>query len=221
VPCHNEGPNACETVEFLLQQDYPDFEIIAVNDGSTDDTLPILLDVAARHQRVRVINLEANQGKTVAMRTATLYSKNEYLIFIDGDALLAPDASRWLIQHFLSGPRVAAVTGNPRIRTRSTLLGKIQVGEFSAIVVGLIKRAQRIYGRIFTVSGVVTAFRKSALHRVGYWSEDIVTDDRHQLETSARPLGYSFRAECLMLDSNAGNPARPVAAALTLGAGRR
>jgi biofilm PGA synthesis N-glycosyltransferase PgaC len=80
------------------------------------------------------------------------------------------------MQHFLSGHRVAAVTGNPRIRTRSTLLGKIQVGEFSAII-GLIKRAQRVYGRIFTVSGVVTGFRKSALHRVGYWSNDMVTDD--------------------------------------------
>jgi biofilm PGA synthesis N-glycosyltransferase PgaC len=80
------------------------------------------------------------------------------------------------MQHFLSGPRVAAVTGNPRIRTRSTLLGKIQVGEFSAII-GLIKRAQRVYGRVFTVSGVVAGFRKSALHRVGYWSNDMVTDD--------------------------------------------
>lgn len=176
VPCHNEGGNVGETVEFLLQQDYPDFEVIAVNDGSTDDTLSILLEVASRHPRVRVINLRANQGKAVAMRTAALYAKNEYLIFIDGDAMLAPTASRWIMRHFLSGPRVAAVTGNPRIRTRSTLLGKIQVGEFSAII-GLIKRAQRIYGRIFTVSGVVTGFRKSALHRVGYWSEDIVTDD--------------------------------------------
>jgi biofilm PGA synthesis N-glycosyltransferase PgaC len=41
----------------------------------------------------------------------------------------------------------------------------------------MIKRAQRIYGRIFTVSGVVTAFRKQALHRVGYWSLNMVTED--------------------------------------------
>jgi diketogulonate reductase-like aldo/keto reductase len=41
----------------------------------------------------------------------------------------------------------------------------------------MIKRAQRIYGRIFTVSGVVTAFRKEALHRVGYWSLNMVTED--------------------------------------------
>jgi biofilm PGA synthesis N-glycosyltransferase PgaC len=81
-----------------------------------------------------------------------------------------------MVHHFLSSSRVGAITGNPRIRTRSTLLGKVQVGEFSAII-GLIKRTQRIYGRVFTVSGVVTGLRKSALHRVGYWRTDMVTED--------------------------------------------
>lgn len=176
VPCHNEGRDLHDTIEYLLLQKYPNFEIIAVNDGSTDDTLEILLTLAEQHKQVRVINLELNQGKAIAMKTGALFSKNEYLVCIDGDALLAPEATHWIMQHFLSGHRVAAVTGNPRIRTRSTLLGKIQVGEFSAII-GLIKRAQRVYGRIFTVSGVVTGFRKSALHRVGYWSNDMVTDD--------------------------------------------
>jgi biofilm PGA synthesis N-glycosyltransferase PgaC len=78
--------------------------------------------------------------------------------------------------HMVTGPRVGAVTGNPRIRNRSTLLGRLQVGEFSSII-GLIKRAQRIFGRIFTVSGVVAAFRISALHQVGYWKTDMVTED--------------------------------------------
>lgn len=176
VPCHNEGRDVEETMEFLLQQHYPDFEIIAINDGSQDDTLEILLALARAHPQLRVINLEQNQGKAVALNTGALFSANEFLICIDGDALLAPNATTWIMQHLLSGPRVAAVTGNPRIRTRSTLLGKIQVGEFSAII-GLIKRAQRVYGRVFTVSGVVAGFRKSALQRVGYWSNDMVTDD--------------------------------------------
>lgn len=176
VPCHNEGRDVEETIEYLLRQQYPNFEIIAIDDGSRDDTLEILLAQAKQHSRLRVIHLERNQGKAVALNTGALYSGNEFLICIDGDALLAPHATTWIVQHLLSGPRVAAVTGNPRIRTRSTLLGKIQVGEFSAII-GLIKRAQRVYGRVFTVSGVVAGFRKSALHRVGFWSNDMVTDD--------------------------------------------
>jgi biofilm PGA synthesis N-glycosyltransferase PgaC len=72
--------------------------------------------------------------------------------------------------------RVAAVTGNPRIRNRSTLLGRLQVGEFSSIV-GMIKRAQKSFGALFTVSGVITAFRRAAVHEVGYWSADVLTED--------------------------------------------
>lgn len=81
---------------------------------------------------------------------------------IDGDALLDRDAAAYIVEPMLYNPRVGAVTGNPRIRTRSTLVGKIQVGEYSSII-GLIKRTQRIYGNVFTVSGVIAAFRRSAL----------------------------------------------------------
>ncbi|MGD0961321.1 MAG: glycosyltransferase, partial [Methylomonas sp.] len=114
VPCHNEGEDVQETVEYLLRQNYPDYEIIAVNDGSTDETLRILLDLAAQHPRIRVINLEQNQGKGMALNTGALFAKHEFLICIDGDALLAENAITWIMRHFISGPRVAAVTGNPR-----------------------------------------------------------------------------------------------------------
>lgn len=201
VPCHNEGLDVQETIEYALGQHYPNFEIIAVNDGSSDDTLAILQELARRYSQLRVIDLQQNQGKAMAMRAGALLSQNEYLICIDGDALLAPEATTWIMHHLLSGPRVAAVTGNPRIRTRSTLLGKIQVGEFSAII-GLIKRAQRIYGRIFTVSGVVAGFRKAALHRVGYWSPDMVTDDidiSWKLQLDHWDIRYEPNALCWIL----------------------
>lgn len=176
IPCYNEGDNVRETVEILLLQKYPNFEIIAVNDGSKDNTLAILQELAEQHPQLRVVNLHTNQGKAMGLRTASLLAKSEILICIDGDALLAPEATHWMVRHFLDNPNVGAVTGNPRIRNRSTLLGRIQVGEFSAIV-GMIKRAQRSYGQVFTVSGVIAAFRRSALHDVGYWSNDMVTED--------------------------------------------
>ncbi len=72
------------------------------------------------------------------------------------------------------------------------MLGRIQVGEFSSIV-GMIKRAQRTFGRLFTVSGVITAFRKSAVHQVDYWSPNMLTGrHRHYLEVAACRLGHSF-----------------------------
>ncbi len=176
IPCFNEEENVRETIAWACAQEYPEYEVIAINDGSTDATGEILEELRASNPRLRVIHHAHNQGKAMGLRMGTLAARGEYLVCIDGDALLDPHASTWIVHHFLAGPRVGAVTGNPRIRTRSTLLGKIQVGEFSAII-GLIKRTQRIYGRVFTVSGVVTGLRKSALHSIGYWATDMVTED--------------------------------------------
>ncbi|MEO6698789.1 MAG: poly-beta-1,6-N-acetyl-D-glucosamine synthase [Paraperlucidibaca sp.] len=176
IPCFNEGDNAEETLTHALQLNYPEFEVIAINDGSTDNTAQVLDRMAALHPRLRVVHLAQNQGKAMALQAGCLLAKHEILIGIDGDALLDPHAAHWMVRHFVEDPRVAAVTGNPRIRNRSTLLGRIQVGEFSSIV-GMIKRAQRTFGRLFTVSGVITAFRKSAVHQVGYWSADMLTED--------------------------------------------
>ncbi|PZT87265.1 MAG: poly-beta-1,6 N-acetyl-D-glucosamine synthase [Acinetobacter sp.] len=176
IPCFNEGNNAEETISHALSLDYPNFEVIAINDGSSDNTAEVLDRLAERFEKLRVVHLAQNQGKAVALQAGSLLTQAEFLIGIDGDALLDPHAAKWMIRHFLQDRTVAAVTGNPRIRTRSTLLGRIQVGEFSSIV-GMIKRAQRSFGRLFTVSGVITAFRKSAVHEVGYWSPNMLTED--------------------------------------------
>lgn len=176
LPCHNESEQVRETIEWLLQQTYPNFEIIAINDASSDDTGQILEELAARDERIRVIHFKSNQGKAMGLRAGAVASQHEFLFCVDGDAILHPTAIQWMMWHFINGPRVGAVTGNPRIRNRSTMLGRLQVGEFSSII-GLIKRAQRIYGRIFTVSGVVSGFRKAALHRNRYWNTYMVTED--------------------------------------------
>jgi biofilm PGA synthesis N-glycosyltransferase PgaC len=176
IPCFNETANAPETIAAATRQNYPLFEVIAIDDGSSDTTGAVLDALTLSYPMLRVVHLTANQGKAMALRMGALVARGEFLLCIDGDAILDPDAMAYMVRLFVNSPRVGAVTGNPRIRTRSTLLGKIQVGEFSSIV-GLIKRAQRIYGNIFTVSGVIAAYRRSALHRVGYWSLDMVTED--------------------------------------------
>lgn len=201
VPCHCEGANVRDTVTSLLNQNWPHFEVIAINDCSTDDTGDILDEMASQHDRLRVVHLKQNQGKAMALRMGALVACSDYLICIDGDALLDPNATHWMMSNFLSGPRVGAVTGNPRIRNRTTLLGKIQVGEFSSII-GLIKRAQRIYGRIFTVSGVVVGFRRTALQSIGYWNTDMVTEDidiSWRLQINHWDVRYEPKALCWIL----------------------
>lgn len=177
VPCFNEEANVREVIGHLLGIRYPSYEILAVNDGSTDHTAELLDELAFEHSRLRVIHLAKNQGKSIALNTAAYLADSEFIIGIDGDALLDHGAIPWFLHHFLTCDAVGAVTGNPRIRTRTTVLGRLQVGEFSSLV-GLIKRAQRVfYRQIFTASGVITAFRRSALHDVNYWSQDMLTED--------------------------------------------
>lgn len=201
VPCFNEEDNIEETVFHLSQLNYPDYEFICINDGSSDETGAKLDRLAGLHDRLRVVHLATNSGKARALNTAAVLAKHEILVCIDSDAILDPDALVWLVRHFDNSPRLGAVTGNPRIRNRSTLLGKIQVGEFSSII-GLIKRAQRIYGRIFTVSGVVTAFRRAALQRVGFWHAGTVTDDidvSWRLQLNHFDVRYEPNALCWIL----------------------
>ncbi|KGE53205.1 poly-beta-1,6-N-acetyl-D-glucosamine synthase [Xanthomonas axonopodis pv. vasculorum] len=201
IPCHNESDNLDETIGSALAQRYPNYEVIAINDGSRDDTGARLDVLAARHPRLRVIHLDRNLGKANALRMGALASRSEYLICIDGDAMLEEFAMHWMIWHLSSGPRVGAVTGNPRIRNRSTLLGRLQVAEFSSII-GMIKRAQRVYGRIFTVSGVIAGFRRTALHRIGYWADDMMTEDidiSWRLQLDHWDIRYEPNALCFIL----------------------
>src|SRR4051794_2437989 len=175
VPCYNEADNAEETFSAAVSVDYPDFEVIAINDGSRDDTGAVLDRLVERLLRLRVVHLAVNRGKANAMNAGALLARHELLVCIDGDALLDPQALRWIARTFRRNG-IGGIAGNPRIRNRTSLLGRLQVGEFSSIV-GLIRRAQTMYGRLFTVSGVLCAFRKRALEEAGWWSPHTITED--------------------------------------------
>ncbi len=176
VPCHNEQTSIADVVRQLASNHYPSIEIIAINDGSTDATGEILETLRPEVPQLKVITLTSNYGKAAALRMGVLATSAEYVMCIDADALLEKDALFWMMRQFEDGPRVGAVTGNPRVVNDRSLLGRIQIGEFSAIV-GMVKRTQRSVGRVFTVSGVNACFRTAALHDVGYWSSETVTED--------------------------------------------
>ncbi|MDH5488291.1 MAG: glycosyltransferase, partial [Gammaproteobacteria bacterium] len=134
VPCHNEEVVIRDALIQLSYNRYPNFEIIAINDGSSDRTGEILEELTGKIERLRVVTLTKNMGKAMALKAGTVVSSSEFLMCIDADALLDKDAIYWMMQHFLDGPRVGAVTGNPRVVNLASLLARIQIGEFSAIV---------------------------------------------------------------------------------------
>jgi len=197
LPCFNESDHLHETIEALMQSHYPNFEVIAVDDGSSDDTGEILDLLSKEYPKLRVAHLIENQGKSTALNTGLLLAKGNLLVCIDGDALIDPHAITWIVHRFISNGKLGAITGNPRIRNRSSILGKIQVGEISSIV-GMIKRTQSIYGGLFTVSGVICGFRKLAVMEAGLWTPEAMTDDVDlTLRIQLKGWGASFEPNAL------------------------
>lgn len=202
IPCYNEEDTIEETIAYIDKIVYENKEIIAVNDGSKDKTGEILHKLAKQYDNLKIIDCKENRGKATALKLATFASKAEYLICVDSDAVLDPYAAHYLIYHFLHrGERLGAVTGNPRIRNRDTLLARLQIVEYASII-GAIKRSHRMWGKIMTVSGVVVAFRKKALVDVGLWDHDMITEDisiSWKLQERFWDIRYEPRALCWML----------------------
>jgi len=202
VPAHNEAKIVKETITSLQNLDYPDYEVIVVNDGSSDKTGEILDELLKQHSRwLKVIHLAPNSGKAKALNVGILFSAGELILIMDADCFLNKNALTMMAWHFIHFPRVGAVTGNPRILNRTSLLGKIQVGEYSSII-GLIKRSQRILGKILTVSGVIAAFRKSVFCDCGLFDAETVTEDidmTWKLQKKFWDVRYEPRALCWIL----------------------
>lgn len=177
VPCHNEAALIGETISALARVEHPDYEVIAIDHGSTDRTAEVLDGLAGRFPFLRVLRMPSNQGKAAALIAGARSARHDFIVCVDADALLDPKAPAIFARTLAADPELGAVTGNPRVRNTGSLLGKLQSGEFSAII-AVIKRAQQfIAGRIFTISGVVCAFRREALASVGWWSRDIAAED--------------------------------------------
>ncbi|HEY3567697.1 MAG TPA: poly-beta-1,6-N-acetyl-D-glucosamine synthase [Thermoanaerobaculia bacterium] len=201
IPCHNERLTIEPVVRAAAASTYPNFDILVIDDASTDESPAILERLLAEIPRLRVLRLESNLGKAKALSLGALATRSEYLMCIDADALLDAEAVHWMVFDLERSPRVGAVTGNPRVLNRTTLVSRIQVGEFSAIV-GMIKRTQRLLGRVYTVSGVCSCFRHRAIHEVGYWSSQTVTEDvdiSWKLQLAFWGILYEPRAVCWIL----------------------
>jgi len=204
VPCFNEEDTIENTIRQLSCLDYPDYEIIVINDGSSDDTTYHMSRMLLKYPNVRFVELKENCGKANALYIGLLASTGEILLCVDSDAYILPDALKYMVSHFtnrFNGERVGAVTGNPRVRNRSSLLAKIQLCEYASII-SLIKRTQRVWGKVMTVSGVVVAFRKRALMDAELWDRDMITEDigvTWKLEKHFWDVRYEPRALCMML----------------------
>jgi poly-beta-1,6-N-acetyl-D-glucosamine synthase len=174
VPAYNTAPFIGEALASVFAQTRSGYEVIVINDGSPDNTADVVrryLDTGV----VRLLDKTMNEGKAMGLNDAIPLCRGEIVVVLDADIVVTPGVLRALVPHFAS-PRVGAVTGNPRVANRGSLLRNLQTLEFASIV-SVQRRAQRIWGRVLTVSGAIAAFRKTALVDAGLFSSDMATED--------------------------------------------
>ncbi|ODA67729.1 Poly-beta-1,6-N-acetyl-D-glucosamine synthase [Methyloligella halotolerans] len=175
VPVHNEEAVACKTVRALLDATgVPPFEILVVDDGSTDDTAGVLAAAFGNDDRVRVIR-KPNGGKASALNLGYRSTRADVVVAIDGDTVLAPDALAHLLQPFTDA-KVGAVAGKVVVGNRVNLITRLQSLEYT-VSQRLDRNAFEMLNAIGVVPGAIGAWRRKAVRKVGGYSTDTLAED--------------------------------------------
>ncbi|KQW53089.1 glycosyl transferase [Nocardioides sp. Root1257] len=181
VPAHNEEASIESTVRYLeTMLNYPSdkYEIIVVDDASTDRTAEILASLQGEYPDLRVVSIVKNRGKAQGFNVALAFARGDFLLSNDADTRPNPDALWQYLSYFEreGGQNVGAVTGNMLAANRTTLTAEAQQNELNSII-GLIKRSQMSYGGLFAFSGANTMYRRQAVLDVGGWHAEQPTED--------------------------------------------
>lgn len=116
MPVYNTDSYLVKSIESVLNQTYTDFELIIVNDGSTDNSLEIISQYAAKDNRIKVIT-QSNQGQSVARNRALKEVKGNYIAFIDSDDFISSEFLN--ILHKTAKETKAEVVGCDYLKVRN------------------------------------------------------------------------------------------------------
>ncbi|MEU4423943.1 bifunctional polysaccharide deacetylase/glycosyltransferase family 2 protein, partial [Actinoplanes sp. NPDC024001] len=172
VPAYNEKEGIEAAVRSLACGDYPEIEVVVVDDGSTDGTAEL---VERMHlPNVRVVRVP-NGGKPNALNTGVALARHDLIVTVDGDTIFETDSIRRLVQPF-ADPSVGAVAGNVKVGNRGTMVALWQHIEY-VIGFNLDRRLYEVLNCMPTVPGAIGAFRREALAQVGGVSDETLAED--------------------------------------------
>jgi poly-beta-1,6 N-acetyl-D-glucosamine synthase len=172
VPAYNEEKVVARTIETLVEADYPNKEIIVVDDGSQDNTYEVASRFAGRG--LKVVK-RPNGGKFAALNTGIAVSTGEIIVTVDADSLVGRAAISEIVKGF-EDPQVAGVAGNLKVFNRSKLITKLQALEYITQI-QVVRRAFENFGSLTVASGAFSAFRKTALAEAGNYDPDYLLED--------------------------------------------
>lgn len=166
ICARNEDDNLVEYLPLVLAQDYPDFEVVVVNDCSFDNTGDVLEEFAKKNAHMRIVTIKEDEyyqhGKKVAVMMGIKGSKHECLVLTDADC--RPSSTNWLRNmagHFTETSEIVLGYG-PYERAKGLLNRLIR---FDAFMIGMQYLSFSLAGVTYMGVGRNLAYRKSLFFR--------------------------------------------------------
>ncbi|MDD3911263.1 MAG: glycosyltransferase [Bacteroidales bacterium] len=177
VPAYNEEVNAVSSLQNLLKQDYSNFDIIFVDDGSKDETYKRVCDALQGNEKIKILT-KPNGGKASALNFGIEQTTSDFLVCIDADTKLYSNAVSLLMTHFICDKdnKVGAVAGNVKVGNQLNMLTKWQAIEYTTSQ-NFDRNAYAAINAITVVPGAIGGFRKSAIEAAGGLTTDTLAED--------------------------------------------
>ena len=191
IAAYNEAKVINKTIATLLASDYPDLDILVVDDGSKDDTAGVVTAAYGSDPRVTVI-AKPNGGKASALNLGIKQCRGEIIVALDADTVFANDTIHKLVRHF-ADPAIGAVSGNVKVGNRNNPLTIWQAVEYVTSQ-NFDRRAFDLLNCITVVPGAVGAWRKDAVILAGLYSSQTLAEDT-DLTFKIRKLGYRISTD--------------------------
>lgn len=191
IPAFNEECSIRETVQSVLDQDYPgELTILLINDGSSDGTVKEVLSMGLQDQRLRLIDLPHNGGKSAALNEGLRQSETDLIVSVDADCWVKRNGVLNLVERYLGDPvNTGAVAGAILIRnSRKNWLCKAQEWDYF-LGIAAVKRVQSLFQGTLVAQGAFSLYERSAIERVGGWPNTVGED----IVLTWRLLGEGFR----------------------------
>ena len=174
VPAYNEELNSVRTINSLLSQDYPQIEVIFVDDGSKDNTFETVNEQFKQNLKVHVFT-KMNGGKASALNFGIEKSNGDFVVCIDADTQLKSDAVFQLMLKF-DEKNVAAVAGNVKVGNEVNMITRWQSIEYITSQ-NFDRRSFDLLNCITVVPGAIGAFKKEAIITAGGFTTDTLAED--------------------------------------------